>query len=167
MEQFTIGEIAQRAGIRTSAIRYYESVGLLPAARRVSGQRRYGEDVLTQLTLVQMAQEAGFRIDEIRTLLGGFPEDTPPSLRWRDPAQRKLPEVDALIARMQTVRQVLEESLQCDCLTLDACAAHGWAASKTMSTRDVGAWESNRDPARGASERVSDPAEGRSPSQGR
>ncbi len=167
MEQFTIGEIALRAGIRTSAIRYYESVGLLPAARRVSGQRRYGEEVLTQLTLVQMAQEAGFRIDEIRTLLSGFPEETPSAMRWQDLAQRKLLEVDALIARMQTVRQVLEQSLQCDCLTLDACAVHGWAGGTTMPARAIVAGASNRDPARGVGERVSDLAEERSPSQGR
>ena len=146
MERFTIGEIAQRAGIRTSAIRYYESVGLLPVAERVSGQRRYGEDVLTCLTLVRMAQEAGFRIDEIRTLLGGFPDDTPPSVRWQDLARRKLPDIDALIARMQTVRQVLEESLRCDCLTLDACAEHGWATSTSMPAQDIGAGASDHHP---------------------
>ena len=82
--------------------------------------------MLTRIALVRMAQEAGFRLDEIRTLLGGFPDGTPPSRRWQEMAGRKLPEVDALISRMQTVRRVLEESLRCDCLTLDACAHHGW-----------------------------------------
>jgi MerR family redox-sensitive transcriptional activator SoxR len=125
----TIGEVARRAGIRTSAIRYYESVGLLPEPPRTGGQRRYDGDVLTRLALVRMAQEAGFTIDEVRTFLSGFPDETPPSTRWRELALRKLPEVEARIARLQTVRAVLDESLHCDCLTLDACAAHGWRHS--------------------------------------
>jgi MerR family redox-sensitive transcriptional activator SoxR len=126
MQQMTIGEVAAHAGIATSAVRYYERVGVLEPARRVSGRRRYDRDVLSRLALVRMAQEAGFTIEEIRTLVSGFPEGTPPGERWQELAQRKLPEVDALIARLQTVRQVLEESLRCDCLTLDACAAQGW-----------------------------------------
>jgi MerR family redox-sensitive transcriptional activator SoxR len=127
MEQMTIGELAARAGIATSAVRYYERVGVLEPARRVRGKRRYDPDVLTRLALVRMAQEAGFTIEEIRTLVSEFPEGTPPGERWQELARRKVPEVNGLIARLKTVRQVLEESLQCDCLTLDACAARGWS----------------------------------------
>jgi MerR family redox-sensitive transcriptional activator SoxR len=127
MEQMSIGEVAAKAGIATSAVRYYERVGVLPPARRVSGKRRYTGEVLTHLALIRMAQEAGFTIEQIRTLVSGFPEGTPPSERWQELARRKLPEVDALIARLQAVRAVLEESLRCDCLTLDACAAQGWS----------------------------------------
>jgi MerR family redox-sensitive transcriptional activator SoxR len=126
MAQMTIGEVARRTGLRTSAIRYYEGLGLIPEPRRVGGQRRYDADVLTHLTIVRMAQEAGFTIAEIRTLVSGFPAGTPAGDRWREMAQRKLPEVEAMIARLQTVRRVLEESLACGCLTLDACAAQGW-----------------------------------------
>jgi MerR family redox-sensitive transcriptional activator SoxR len=134
MEPLTIGEVARRAGLRTSAIRYYESNGLIPEPRRVSGQRRYGPDVFTHLAIVRMAQEAGFSIEEIRTLVAGFPEGTPAGDRWRELAQRKLPEVDALIARLQAVRSVLEESLRCGCLSLEACAAVGWG----RATQDNG-----------------------------
>ncbi len=126
MEALTIGEVARQAGLRTSAIRYYESVGLLPTPERAGGQRRYGPDVLTRLRLVRMAQEAGFSLDEIRTLLDGFPEGTPAGERWNELARYKIPEVDAVIARTLAVRTVLEESLRCGCLTLDACAAVGW-----------------------------------------
>ena len=126
MESLTIGDVARRAGVRTSAIRYYESTGLIPEPRRVGGQRRYGPGVFTHLAVVRMAQEAGFSIEEIRTLVAGFPEGTPAGDRWRELAQRKLPEVDALIARLQAVRLVLEESLRCGCLSLEACAAVGW-----------------------------------------
>ncbi|MDP9355766.1 MAG: MerR family transcriptional regulator [Chloroflexota bacterium] len=126
MARLTIGEVARQAGIRPSAIRYYEEIGVLPSPERVGGQRRYDNDVLTRLGVVRMAQEAGFTIEEVRQLLSGFPEGTPASERWRELAQRKLPEVDARIVRLQAVRAVLEESLRCGCLTLDACAALGW-----------------------------------------
>ncbi len=127
MEELAIGEVARRAGVRASTLRYYESVGLIPRPKRESGQRRYDLDVLTRLALVRMAQEAGFTIEEIRTLVSGFPEATPAGPRWRELALRKIPEVDALIARLQAVRSVLEESLCCGCLTLDSCAAIGWS----------------------------------------
>lgn len=132
MQQLTIGEVAQRAGLNPSAVRYYERVGLIPTAPRVSGQRRYSPDILNRLALVRMAQEAGFTLEEIRVLVSGFPEDTPPAERWQELASRKLEEVDALIQRMQTVRQVLLESLHCDCLTLDACAERGWSLEQQM-----------------------------------
>jgi MerR family transcriptional regulator, redox-sensitive transcriptional activator SoxR len=129
MEHLTIGELARRTGLRTSAIRYYESIGLMPSAPRVSGQRRFGPEVLTHLAIVRMAQEAGFTIEEIRTLVTGFPEGTSAGERWRTLASRKLPEVDARIDRLMAVRRVLEESLACGCLTLDACAELGWEHS--------------------------------------
>jgi MerR family redox-sensitive transcriptional activator SoxR len=129
MEHLTIGEVARRAGVQTSAIRYYEQMDLLPEPARVSGQRRYDEEIFMRLALIRMAQEAGLTIAEIRTLASGFPEGTPASDRWRELAQRKLPGVDALILRLQAVRQVLEESLACGCLTLDACARIGWSRS--------------------------------------
>jgi MerR family redox-sensitive transcriptional activator SoxR len=126
MEQLSIGEVARRTGLRPSALRYYEEVGIVPPPRRVNGRRRYDESVLTHVAVVRMAQEAGFTIEEVKTLITGFPEGTPASTRWQALAQRKLAEVDALIARAQTMRRVLEESLACGCLSLETCAALGW-----------------------------------------
>nr|MBA2533960.1 MerR family transcriptional regulator [Rubrobacter sp.] len=98
-----IGEVARSAGVRPSALRYYERVGVLPPPERASGRRRYGgevlREVLRRLEVVQVAQRAGFTISEIRTLLDGFSEDTPPSERWRVLVQAKLPEVEALVER--------------------------------------------------------------------
>ena len=125
MGSWSIGQVAERAGLAPSAIRYYEREGLIPETGRSGGKRRYDDSVLLRLSLVRMAQDAGFTIAEVRTLVAGYPEQTPAGDRWRDLARRKLPEVDALIARMQTVRAVLEDSLRCDCLTLDACAVEG------------------------------------------
>lgn len=126
MEQMTIGDVARQTGLNTSAIRYYERYGLLPEPAREGGQRRYDREVLTRLAVVRMAQEAGFSLEEIRTLLNGYPDAAPAGERWADLARRKIPEVDALIARLQAVRATLEESLRCGCPTLDACAAIGW-----------------------------------------
>jgi len=122
----SIGEIAARAGIATSAIRYYEDAGVLPQPERANGRRRYAPDVLTRLAVVRMAQEAGFTVAEIATLLNGFDPDTTAAARWRALAERKITEIDAQIARAQVMRRVLDQSLRCDCLTLDQCAGIGW-----------------------------------------
>ncbi len=125
----TIGDVGQRTGVPTSTIRYYERIGLIASPERRNGQRRYGVDILRSLRLIRMAQEAGFTLEEVHTLLNGFDEQTPPGVRWRELAERKLPEVDTMMQRLSVIRRVLEESLTCDCLTLDACADEGWHQS--------------------------------------
>jgi MerR family redox-sensitive transcriptional activator SoxR len=125
----SIGEVAQRAGVRPSTLRYYEGVGLLPAPERTNGRRRYeGEllrEVLDRLALVRIAQQAGFTISEIRTLLDGFSPDTPPSELWRALAREKLTEVDALIQRALGMEDLLERGLRCECLSLEECSLFG------------------------------------------
>lgn len=123
MPELTIGEVARRANLRTSALRYYESVGLLPAPRRVSGQRRYDQSVLQRLVVIQLAQEAGFTVAEIKTLFFSFPPETPASERWQALATEKLAQVNALIRKAEAMKQLLEEGLlKCRCLTLEECA---------------------------------------------
>jgi MerR family redox-sensitive transcriptional activator SoxR len=117
----SIGEVARRAGLKSSAIRYYESIGLLPKPERISGQRRYGDSVLKRLAVIELAQRAGFTLAETRTLLNGFSEKVPPSARWRELADRKLPEIEALIARANAMKRLLEDGLECDCISLDDC----------------------------------------------
>ena len=135
MEELTIGEVAQRAGIRSSAIRYYESVELLPAPRRINGRRRYDSSVFKRLAVIQMAQQAGFTVSEMRTLFNGFTAETPASARWQELARQKLVETDALIRRAQAMKQILEEKLlRCRCLTLDECADYiGAQVDKTQN----------------------------------
>ena len=118
----TIGEVAQRAGIRVSHIRYYEEVGVLPAAERVSGQRRYSEDVLHRLWIIDVAQRAGLTLDEIRHLTGPDNRGAHAGVRIRELAERKLPDIDALIERAQAVRRWLELAQGCDCASVDVCA---------------------------------------------
>ena len=117
-----IGEVARRAGINASAIRYYEKAGLLAEPERVNGRRRYGPEVLDLLAVVRVAQQAGFTIVETRTLLHGFSEETPPSERWRQLADEKLPELEALIERTVAMKRLLERGLSCGCLSLEDCA---------------------------------------------
>jgi MerR family redox-sensitive transcriptional activator SoxR len=118
----TITEIARRAGIRPSAIRFYENVGLLPTPNRLHGHRRYDERVLERLTIIAAAQQMGFTIAEIGALIHGFSAETPASARWQSLAREKLPEIEARIRRAQGMKRLLEQSLRCECPTLDACA---------------------------------------------
>ena len=121
MQNFGIGEIARRAGVATSTIRYYERIGLLPPSERISGRRRYDSDILQKLSVIRLAQAAGFTIAEIQTLLHGFPADTPPSVRWQALAHNKRAEVEALIQRTERMKHLLDTSLQCACLRLEDC----------------------------------------------
>lgn len=118
----TIGEVARRAGVRTSAIRYYEEAGLLAEPERVGGKRRYDEEVLHCLALIRGAKRAGFTLGEIRTLLHGFPTGTRAAKRWQALASEKLGEVDESIAQLREMRELLEEALRCECASLDECA---------------------------------------------
>lgn len=122
MASLTIGEVAARAGVNTSRIRYYERVGVLPKAERAFGQRRYGEDVLRRLAIVDVAQRAGLTLDEIRDLTGPDNQDAHAGVRIRELAERKLPEVDALIARAHAMKEWLELARSCDCSTVDVCS---------------------------------------------
>ena len=121
MEEFTISEVARQAGIRASAIRYYESVGLLPPPQRVSGQRRYTPDVLRRLSFIQTAQAAGFTVAEIQTLVGELEGNELLSERWQVLARHKLTEVDALIRKARGMRRILENGLDCSCSNLEDC----------------------------------------------
>jgi MerR family transcriptional regulator, redox-sensitive transcriptional activator SoxR len=121
-----IGEVAQQAGVKTSLIRYYEDIGLLPEPERLSGQRRYDHTVLRRLAVIDVAQRAGMSLDEIRLLLQHGSE--PMSGQLRELAARRLPEIEALIDRAQRVRAWLETATGCECQRIDECALFDDAA---------------------------------------
>jgi len=133
MRQMTIGEVAAQVGVRTSAIRFYERKGLLPRPQRINGQRRYQPDVIQNIRLIQLAQRAGFTIGEIRQLLHGFPVDTPPSTRWQTLANPKLEEISALQGKLDTMKTLLELSLDCQCATLNDCVSEQSDAEMPVS----------------------------------
>lgn len=117
--QLAIGEVAARAGMSASRIRYYETRGLLPAPERAAGKRRYTEEVFRRLAIIDAAQRVGFTLEEIGDLLGS--RDQPAHERLRQLALLKLPELDDLIARATSVRRVLKICSKCNCESIDVC----------------------------------------------
>ena len=122
MPQLLISEVARQVGLRPSAIRYYEQIGILPSAQRTSGQRRYDPTILHRLAVIQRARQTGFTLDEIRELFFGFRSEARASERWHKLSQRKLTELEALVSRIKTMQRLLT-GLQdcCRCDTLDEC----------------------------------------------
>jgi MerR family transcriptional regulator, redox-sensitive transcriptional activator SoxR len=119
--ELTIGEIARRAGVASSTIRYYERIGLLPEPMREHGQRRYDESVLGKLGFIGVAQSAGFSLDEIKQLMQGID-----SGGMADPmralSSRKLDEVEALLERTKAMKGWLQVARECGCLNPDECS---------------------------------------------
>src|SRR5438270_5071207 len=111
----TISEAARQAGLQPSAIRYYEQIGLLPAAERVNGQRRYDTSMLNRLAIIQRARQLGFTLEEIRQLFFGFRSITPASQRWRILSEKKLSELYALLHGIKEMQRLLCRMMQrCD-----------------------------------------------------
>jgi MerR family redox-sensitive transcriptional activator SoxR len=122
MKPLSIGQVAKRTGIRTSALRYYEHEGILPAAARVGVRRCYHPAVIRQIDILRFAQQAGFTLEEIKTLLGGLGTDTPLSARWQHLAHAKLRELEEQAERIQRIRHALELSLKCGCVRVEECS---------------------------------------------
>mgnify|MGYP002403919402 CR=1 FL=1 len=107
-ELLTIGEVAARAGVATSAVRYYERRGLITADARQSGQRRFRIETLRRLVFIGMLQDAGLQLDEIAGVLGAETVD-----EWKAIARRRVAELDAEIERLQLAREYLRGALLC------------------------------------------------------
>ena len=114
MPNLSIGEMAKRSGVRTSAIRYYEKIGLLPKAPRVNGRRRYDETALERLAIIRFAKGVGFGIADMGVLLNGAPGRPQPE-RWRKLAHEKIADLDQLVVAASAVRQMLLGTLDQKC----------------------------------------------------
>jgi len=122
MPFLTISQVAGQIGLRPSAIRYYEQIGLLPPAQRMNGQRRYDPTVLYRLAIIRRARQLGFTLTEIRQLFFGFRDSIRASERWRKLSHRKLAELDHLMDGIKAVRRLLKKLMtKCRCHTLDEC----------------------------------------------
>ncbi len=109
-DRLSIGQLAQQTGIAPSALRYYDELGLLRPADRVSGQRRYDRSSVAVVGVILMLREVGFTLREIKQMVAGrssAPTD------WRDLATRKLEEIEARIAKAQTAKVAIEHTLAC------------------------------------------------------
>lgn len=122
---FRIGEVADRAQIATSAIRYYEREGLIPKADRRGNARVYGKEIFQRLSLIELAKSAGFTVAEMRQLLRAVSRGTPPGPRWRKLAQKKLIEIEERIAEAHRMRTVLLAVIGCECPSFEDCTRAG------------------------------------------
>ncbi len=116
-----IGELARRANLNASAIRYYGKLGLLAAPQRLGGQRRYSSNALSRVLLIRFATDMGFTLAEIKLFLSGLRDNTPVGPRWKKLAARKLTEVDQSIARSLQLKSLLQGLLRCRCVSLQQC----------------------------------------------
>jgi len=120
-EDLAISDVARVFGLRTSAIRYYEQIGILPQPMRKNGQRRYDNSALFRLAVVQRAREMGFTLEEIRELFFGFPPGTSPPKRWHQLSQRKIAELRNRMKRLKLMETLLKRVETCRCDALDEC----------------------------------------------
>jgi MerR family redox-sensitive transcriptional activator SoxR len=120
-----IGEVAQRAGIASSAIRYYEKEGLILKAERRGNARVYDEDIFDRLALIELAKKAGFTIAETRELVRGISRRTSPGPRLQAMAKKKLTEVEERIVEAEQMRFVLQKMMNCECPTFEDCTRAG------------------------------------------
>jgi DNA-binding transcriptional MerR regulator len=114
----TIGDVARRAGVAATALRYYEQLGLVPPPARLGGQRRYDESVLARLEVIRLCKSAGFALEEIQLL---FADDEPGRPASRALAEAKLAEIDARMESLARARAVIEWGMRCRCPSIDAC----------------------------------------------
>jgi MerR family redox-sensitive transcriptional activator SoxR len=135
--ELTIGEVARRAGVATSSIRYYERIGLLPKPDRLAGQRRYDDTVLGRLGFIGVAQSAGFKLREIRELVAGVDSARGMGEQMRSLSSRKLGEVEALLERTKAMKGWLEVAQECGCATPAECALFPEAPDADFALRVI------------------------------
>ena len=116
-----VGEVAQRAGLLPTTLRYYESIGLLPNPQRENGSRRYDASVFERLEMIRTAQQAGFTLAEIRVLFDEILWNEAPAAKWNSLIQRKLTEINGMLVNIQNMKHLLEDILECDNEHLAEC----------------------------------------------
>jgi MerR family redox-sensitive transcriptional activator SoxR len=121
----TIGEMVERSGVAHSALRFYESEGLLHADRTDGGQRRYHRDQLRRVAFIRIAQQVGLSLDAIRDALAELPEQrTPTAKDWAKLSRSWRPMLDDRIAELERMRDQLDSCIGCGCLSLSSCGLY-------------------------------------------
>ncbi len=117
-----IGEVGERAGVPTSALRFYEREGLISSTRTEGGQRRYHREVLRRIAFIRAAQRVGLTLDDIRQALASLPDGrTPTAADWARLSRSWRPLLDRRIAELERVRDRLDTCIGCGCLSLRVC----------------------------------------------
>jgi MerR family transcriptional regulator, redox-sensitive transcriptional activator SoxR len=118
----TIGELAERAGVSHSALRFYEAQGLLKSVRTAGGQRRYARDMLRRVAFIRSAQNVGLRLEDINAALAQLPDSrTPTKSDWTRLSRRWRSMLDERIRALEALRDQLDQCIGCGCLSLTAC----------------------------------------------
>ena len=118
----TIGELSRRAGVATSALRYYEQLGLISSQRTSGGQRRYARATLRRVAFVRAAQTVGLSLGEVRAALARLPEErTPSKTDWNKVSVTWIRRIDERIAELERLRETLNGCVGCGCLSLRTC----------------------------------------------
>ncbi len=121
----TIGQVAERTGLATSAIRYYEDMCLVFPFRNDAGQRRFASADIRRLSFVMISQSLGFSIAEIRRAMDRLPTDRAPTKAdWTKISRQFGAELDERIAKMQRLREKLDGCIGCGCLSLKTCSLY-------------------------------------------
>ncbi len=122
MTELTIGELSQRSGVATSAIRYYEARGLVRSRRTTGNQRRYPRAELRRLAFIRTAQRVGLSLDEVADALATLPSSrTPTKADWARLSRGWRPRLDAQIRQLERLRDTLDSCIGCGCLSLRRC----------------------------------------------
>lgn len=123
MTELTIGQLAERSGVATSAIRFYESRGLISSERTTGNQRRYAQSTLRRVAFVRTAQRIGLSLEEIGEALATLPGNrTPTKSDWHRLSKAWRPRLDEQIRRIELLRERLDGCIGCGCLSLRSCA---------------------------------------------
>ncbi|MGO9198366.1 MAG: redox-sensitive transcriptional activator SoxR [Acidimicrobiales bacterium] len=121
----SIGEVAERTGVATSALRYYEAEGLISSERSEGGQRRFHRDMLRRIAFIRVAQRVGLSLDDIRSALAMLPKSrTPNKNDWARLSRAWRPVLDEQIAVLERLRDQLDSCIGCGCLSLRRCALY-------------------------------------------
>lgn len=122
-DELSVGELAQRSGVATSALRFYERKGLIQSSRSSGNQRRYGRDVLRRVAFIRASQSVGIPLGVIGEVLGFLPEGVPPTREfWLKAAGCWSAELNTRIAAMERMRDRFTECIGCGCLSFEQCA---------------------------------------------
>lgn len=121
----TIGEVAARAGVATSALRFYDSTGLIHSVRADSGHRRFPREVLRRVAFIRVAQGIGLTLDEIGEALAALPDSrTPTAADWAVLSRAWKARLNDQIATLERLRDELTSCIGCGCLSLQTCALY-------------------------------------------
>jgi MerR family redox-sensitive transcriptional activator SoxR len=119
----TIGQLSQRSGVATSALRYYEDQGLIASERTTGNQRRYAQAMLRRVAFIRSAQRVGLSLDEIREALSTLPDNrTPTKADWTRLSRSWRPRLEEQIRRIERLRDNLDGCIGCGCLSLQKCS---------------------------------------------